>query len=190
MSTEVNWVSEYATQKILDKHFNWHKTNMRSMNSINRSSNYGLKFLTFHRKFIGKFDTWRKKKNLPLLVPWDPSTPIPNGLPHTPRDTNNPYSVEPRVARPSWLTTQGGFVRDSLYGYKMLSQFRTAAELGNTIDYMHYAMISGGMASWHALVHSTIGGDMASPATAPKDPIFWRWHKFVDNIYAEWLNLH
>jgi Common central domain of tyrosinase len=37
-------------------------------------------------------------------------------------------------------------------------------------------------APFHNSVHGRISGDMGSPTSAPKDPIFWRFHKFIDNI--------
>ena len=39
--------------------------------------------------------------------------------------------------------------------------------------------------TYHNDRHVAIGndtGDMSFPPTAPKDPIFWRLHKFIDNI--------
>jgi hypothetical protein len=33
--------------------------------------------------------------------------------------------------------------------------------------------------------HGAVGGDMASTASSPRDPIFWRFHKFIDNIAVQ-----
>jgi hypothetical protein len=35
---------------------------------------------------------------------------------------------------------------------------------------------------YHNMAHGRISGDMSSPTSAPKDPIFWRLHKFIDNV--------
>jgi hypothetical protein len=35
---------------------------------------------------------------------------------------------------------------------------------------------------YHDDRHGSIGGDMGSTASSPRDPIFWRFHKFIDNI--------
>jgi hypothetical protein len=41
---------------------------------------------------------------------------------------------------------------------------------------------------FHNGVHSDVGGDtgdMSGTATAPKDPIFWRYHKFIDSVSSQ-----
>ena len=35
---------------------------------------------------------------------------------------------------------------------------------------------------YHDERHGNVSGDMGSPASSPRDPIFWRFHKFVDNV--------
>jgi Common central domain of tyrosinase len=40
-------------------------------------------------------------------------------------------------------------------------------------------------APFHNTVHGRIGGDMGSPTSAPKDPLFWRFHKFIDDISVD-----
>lgn len=43
--------------------------------------------------------------------------------------------------------------------------------------------------SWgpHFAVHALCGGDMAIVDTAAREPIFWPWHTFIDDIYQDWL---
>ena len=38
---------------------------------------------------------------------------------------------------------------------------------------------------YHDGVHGDLGGDMRSTATFPKDPIFWRFHKFIDSVSSK-----
>jgi hypothetical protein len=50
---------------------------------------------------------------------------------------------------------------------------------------------AGGMeAAPHNLVHKTMGleGDMGSPKTAARDPIFWLHHANVDRLWVKWTN--
>jgi len=45
---------------------------------------------------------------------------------------------------------------------------------------------------WHNVVHGTIGGDMGFVPTAPRDPVFWRFHNHVGGfgtIWKDWENL-
>lgn len=41
----------------------------------------------------------------------------------------------------------------------------------------------------HAIVHETLGGDMATMAS-PNDPIFWLHHSMVDYVWWLWQKLH
>ena len=113
------------------------------------------------------------------MTSWDPSTSIPDSLSHEVkstalRDTNYPYSVDAKCKTPTWLTMTGGSERDPIYGYSALYQFRSIDELGFAID-----------TGWHGKVHNTIGGDMKG-FHSPIDPIFWPWHRWIDEIRGTW----
>ncbi|GEM_PF-6420346 len=157
------------------EHMDWH---MDPQNQ-NRTGNYGERFLTFHQQYIDKFDVFRKSKGLLPVSGWDPTTQIPAALSHdhvlhSARHTDNPYAVAPACKTPSWATIAGGIDLDPVYGYTKLIQFRSLDELGGSID-----------SGWHGVVHNTIGGDMAT-FDSPIDPIFWRWHKWIDNVRVSW----
>jgi hypothetical protein len=159
----------------MQEHMDWHM----APENQNRTGNYGERFLTFHRQYIAKFDTFRVSKGLLPVSGWDPATPIPAFLahPHTltgARNTDDPNSINPHCATPTWATFAGGTDVDPIYGYTNLSQFQSLDELGRAID--------GG---WHGTVHNTIGGDMAQ-FHSPIDPVFWRWHKWIDDVRATW----
>ncbi len=163
----------------MQEHMDWHG----APENQNRTGKYGERFLTFHQQFIAKFDAFRTAKGLLPVTPWDPATPIPPALahPHTltaPRHSDDPSSVNPHCKTPSWATTAGGTDPAPIYGYTHLHQFQSLDELGRSID-----------SGWHAAVHNTIGGDM-SRFHSPIDPIFWRWHGWVDNVRAMWTTSH
>ncbi len=42
----------------------------------------------------------------------------------------------------------------------------------------------------HGSAHVWVGGDMGSPPTAVRDPVFWLLHSNVDRLWAEWTNQH
>jgi hypothetical protein len=53
------------------------------------------------------------------------------------------------------------------------------------------AMAAGGLeAAPHNLVHRTIGleGDLGSPKTAARDPIFWLHHANIDRLWVKWTD--
>jgi Common central domain of tyrosinase len=156
-------------------HMDWH---MRHENMI-RTGNYGERFLLFHKEYVEKFGAFRISKGFLRTSSWDPSTEIPSRYAHevhltAGRDTDNPSSVNHLCKTPTWLTFSGGTNPDPVYGHTSLWQFRSLEELGRAIDN-----------SWHIEVHNTIGGDM-SQFHSPIDPIFWPWHKWIDEIRAKW----
>jgi hypothetical protein len=38
---------------------------------------------------------------------------------------------------------------------------------------------------YHNDRHGSVGGDMGSTVSSPRDPIFWRFHKFIDNVSVQ-----
>lgn len=163
----------------MKEHMDWHDDD----DNKNRTGNYGERFLIFHKQFIDKFDVFRHSKGLFPVSAWDPATPIPAALSHdhilsAGRNTDYPNSVDPHCKTPTWATATGGTQPDPLHGYTKLSQFQSLDELGRSIDN-----------GWHGTVHNTIGGDM-SQFHSPIDPIFWRWHRWIDNVRANWQALH
>ena len=162
----------------MTEHMDWHTDPVNR----NRTGNYGERFMSFHKQFIDKFDVFRQSKGLLPVSAWDPATPIPAALSHdhilmAGRDTSNPYSVDPHCKTPTWATVNGGSDPDPNFGYTKLSQFQSLDEFGRSID-----------SGWHGAVHNTIGGDM-SQFHSPIDPIFWRWHRWIDGIGAKWSAL-
>jgi hypothetical protein len=154
-------------------HHAWHLATLRS------DPAYGFEFLRFHRALIGTYDAWRVALGYAPLVPWDPGTPIPRDAPHPGRASEDPSAVDPLCKRPVWLTAAGGShgERDPDFGAATLANFTSSNQLGRSID-------STTSPYWHSRVHATVGGDFESQTRLVHDPIFWRWHKFIDDIWA------
>ena len=130
----------------------------------------GTRFFTGHRDYIAGMENFLVLKNANSFVPlpkWDPGTPIPiefnvvkpedNGAPRPPLGNLNPnWPILPEFAFPA------------------VCRYTTLEELARAVI------------PWHNMVHSLIGGTMASPIFAPAAPIFWCWHAFIDDIYHDW----
>jgi hypothetical protein len=161
----------------MKEHMDWHKI----PENKTKSGNYGERFLLFHKQYIEKFDNFRISNGYLPVSSWDPSTKIPDWLAHEgyieKRFTDDPTGSDPLCRTPTWLTLAGGSDPDPKYGYTALYQFRSIDELGWAIDPIYN--------SWHNRIHNTIGGDMQE-YHSPIDPIFWPWHKWVDEIRATW----
>jgi len=159
--------------EVQDNHEHWHLDTDRGR------SGYGESFLTFHRAVIGKHDAWRLEHGYSAVTPWDPSESIPRDADHHGRLTSDPSAVDPLCRTPEWLRLDGNGVRNPEFGAGRLGDFTSSDQLGRAID----SLVKP---NWHARVHATVGGDLASLHQFPLDPAFWRFHKFVDGIWHQW----
>jgi len=64
-----------------------------------------------------------------------------------------------------------------VFGYTSLDKFKSSDELGRALG-----------ANFHGSVHNAIGGDMRT-FSSPRDPIFYPWHAFLDDLWSEWEEL-
>ena len=85
------------------------------------------------------------------------------------------------VARPlpTWATLGGGAVADPLWGYTRLCDFPSVNRLAKSLDSGYHSEVHNGRAGG-------VGGDMDWPWTAPRDPVFWSWHLFLDGVFHVW----
>ncbi|HWH08569.1 MAG TPA: VWA domain-containing protein [Candidatus Thermoplasmatota archaeon] len=164
-----------SPQSILNDHLNWHCT---YPDSTWGSNNGGARFLGYHRQMILNYDIWRTTapNNYPRIQTWNPSS----GVVPFAHDCLN--GVNRAANAPgSFSALPNSFTPPNLYTY-------TPQSLGT------------GIVTWHNNIHNQIrnmdaqpsqGGlqqctDMGDPARAPRDPIFWRFHKMLDDVYSEW----
>jgi tyrosinase-like protein len=190
--------------RVLHDHFNWH-TSTNPINSICEPRISGAEFFTFHKGIISNFDNWRQTFGYKNISAWDPGTALPLETEYV--DTNRIYPYRPQLT-PSFFTPEGGktasacsapALEDSqpengnnpLYSYtiRKLTDFINATDLANELE-----------PTWHGTIHTRIGGltpdesqwgDMSDFALAPKDPMFWRWHKYIDQIiYDKYVQLN
>jgi hypothetical protein len=166
---------------VLEKHFNWHMDNPQPIPCD--PSNNGEKFFLFHKAVISNFDTWRDTFGYPKVIPWDPATNPPNS---TEFDNKNRGLVYTSQRIPSFYTTEGGRTNSycsPLYHQNItkLSDYKNSDFLGSELE-----------RTWHGVVHMAIAGDngdMGDFSLAPKDPVFWMWHKYIDSVYDKYREI-
>ncbi len=185
--------------RLLREHQNWHVANRQ----LGNPAYNGAEFFDFHRRYIGRYKAWRSEFGYPPLGKYDPAGPIPddeNGytLEDASRRFNDPnlnagvlarYRYVPPLAAnfapPPWFTAEGDATKQrpaipnqpcTPTGQHRLADFNTLRRLGCAVTN-----------PWHDAVHGAIGGNMGRTDTAPKDPVFWRWHNFVNDIETSWL---
>jgi hypothetical protein len=160
---------------VIDDHAEWHSVPATQL----------LPFLPWHREFIARFDHWLAEFGYPAVEPWDPGTPIPVGpdIDHAVRQT----TYAPAANRiPTWFTMAGGAPAAS-GGQKRLFAYTSLMSFSDDFEY-----------NWHPTPHCNVGpfnnfgpDIFASMCyfSSPKDPLFFRWHKFVDHVYANYCGV-
>jgi len=158
----------------------------------------GALFFSFHRVLLDRFASWRSEFGFSALAEWDPATPVPTGAdvdhanrqpalaynPGTACDTTFGGGLD-SCARPSWFTVAGGAATRPGNGQPC----DTGAGQAKLTDFPDNRRLLGCAVTipWHNFVHGGVGGtgDMSDPTVAPMDPLFWRFHNFVDRISRE-----
>ena len=175
---------EGISTRVLDQHNTWHRIFRFWDSTYNDNGNL---FFDFHKVYLAHFDAWRDVFGYRPIGIWDPGTPFPSNaeVDHLERDAYQPTPL------PSWFRIQpdGDGPNDRILGD---SECETAdAPTGQwphvqdalndfdpDLDLLGCTLTS----PFHNDIHVNIGGHMGGPSTAPLDPIFWRWHNYVDGI--------
>ncbi|MEO8084572.1 MAG: tyrosinase family protein [Ardenticatenales bacterium] len=160
------------TQFVLREHGLWHQRW-----AFDQPFYDGTLFFDFHVQFLDRFNRWRHEFGYPEIGIWDSAQPIPRGpdIDHASRNAiYRPY------AKPLSFTANGGGGR----GWNQLPCDVTGGGQFRLADFPADRRLLGCAVTepWHNTVHLLIGGDMLNPPTAPRDPIFWRWHRWVDTV--------
>ncbi|HYG60083.1 MAG TPA: tyrosinase family protein, partial [Symbiobacteriaceae bacterium] len=150
---------------VLVEHRGWHAAHPYSACTPN-----GLAFKQFHTDFLNRFNRWRAEFGYPALVPWNPGTPKPGGVSNSHAGRNAFYNPAANAV-PTYLTAAGGALASPCWGAKKKADFANANQFWNEVE-----------GPWHNSVHVAIGGDMGWVSRAPKDPLFWRFHLYLDGL--------
>jgi len=165
-------------QAVLVEHTLWHAQYPW------QAFNYdGTLFFDFHRQYLDRFNSWRAEFGYPPLGIWDSGTGLPRGVDVDHAARGAMYTP---LAKPSWFTL-GGLVPRSSNGQPC----DTRAGQRRLGDYPADRRLLGCAVThtWHNGVHTGIGGDMLNPQWSPRDPVFWRWHNFVDIVSQERMSV-
>jgi hypothetical protein len=180
--------------QIVDEHIYWHMF-------VGGGPPNWMAFLPWHGEFLRRFDTWRQFFGYNKVNPWYPGRPLPTG-PQFDADAGlRAAYVADNNRIPTWNTITGGtaprpfdsHASGSGSGQKKLADFASLAIFSDAFE-----------VSYHGQIHCNIGvyiqgtfpntdgpgfGSMCN-GSSPKDPMFWRWHGFIDVMYRNYCALH
>lgn len=187
-------IPDPGTQNILSLHMNWHCNFDNTINAgLGRFPNDGNRFFGFHRQFLYTFNTYRQSQGLPFVQTW---MPFPNAvipLGHAARPDNTPCPPTPIA------TTVPGRWN---VGCTSLPNSQRLPAAGGTLNPAVITLedYGNGLVPWHNGSHvamansgSPNGADCAGPrniecvTTAPRDPMFFRFHNFVNDLQDEYM---
>lgn len=166
----------FTTNTIMERHTRYHVDNGTGMDATaDPADTIGDLFVLWHREFIQEFDDWREEHGYEPIPAWDPGTPMPPELAYEfpGRGCVPGRDSDPQVFLPTWATLEGGAEADPLFGYTQRCDFQDMNELGKSLQI-----------EYHVAVHRAVGGD-ASMMQDPRDPFFWSFHRYLDNVFVE-----
>ncbi len=171
---------------VVDEHIFWHQ-------SVHDSTSFPAwtRFLAWHGEFVRRFDLWRQEFGYNKVASWYPGRPLPTG-PQFDADAGLRLVYVPDNNHiPTYYTITGGTIAD-FGGQKKLSDYATLDDFTGSFE-----------GSFHGQVHCNIGVSLGSffessgpgfgsmcLASSPKDPMFWRWHGYIDLLYRNYCHFH
>ena len=170
--------------RVVDEHIYWHQA------VGGGAAGSWLQFLAWHGYFLRRFDQWRAEFGYAAVAPWYPGRPLPTG-PQFDQTASLRLVYNADANRiPTYYTIAGGTATDG-GGQTKLADYASLNAFNNSFE-----------GSFHGQVHCNIGtsaggffatsglgfGSMCK-ATSPKDPMFWRWHGFIDVMYRNFCRV-
>ena len=182
--------------RVVDEHIFWHQF------VGGGADGSWLQFLAWHGFFLRRFDQWRAEFGYDQVAPWYPGRPLPTGpaFDH-PASLRQAYNSDSNRL-PTWFTIAGGTptrpadpptspAAGTPSGQRRIADFATLNNFSDAFEW-----------TFHGQVHCRIGSSDPSlsdffatsgpffgsmcKATSPKDPMFWRWHGFIDLMYRNY----
>ena len=176
---------------VVDEHIYWHQI------VGGGPTNSWVQFLPWHTFFLRRFDEWRLAFGYAPVAPWYPGRPLPTG----PEFDHNP------ALRLVYNSDSG----NSPFEYTLAGNPTPGVPPNRLSDFASVNTFTGAFeGTFHGFVHCRIGvqpvfdpnnpdtsfftasgpyyGSMCM-ASSPKDPMFFRWHGYIDKMYANYCRL-
>lgn len=194
--TKLNWFREDPL--LNEHHAHWHST----YDYQSRNDRQGELFFYMHRQMLARYDAERRAAGLPTVHAYDDfSKPIASSYHRNlgsimiarPRNENDTVAHKDAMEQLSMLKS----IREDIEAGKydpaqpgnMQAEINGITLLGTIMDGSTTHSAGSPYYDYHGKGHEYIedigsgGGAMGSFKTSIMDPVFWEWHKGIDNIY-------
>jgi hypothetical protein len=176
--------------RVLQEHNAWHGRYHFLDESYNDK---GDLFFQFHKLYLAHFDAFRNEFGYPPIEAWDPGTSLPS-ISSVDHDLRNASYIPEEI--PPWFKAQpsGNGSTERVPNLRLpceTADFPNFSWQDKTQDSLNdfepdKELLGCALTHpYHNYRHGAVGGedgDMSYADTAPKDPIFWRFHKFIDEV--------
>jgi hypothetical protein len=176
---------------------------------FHKNDRHGELFLYMHEQMLARYDTERLSNGLPRVVALsDFGAPIPEGYDPGPalafdgfakRRTSRPLAQQDAVDLDTWRQAVRDAVGNGRFdGGTAITRTGIGESIEGTPGRLRPDVPDGRYPGLHNPGHMFISdlseenadgehvGVMATTRTAIRDPVFWRWHKQVDDLGFEW----
>ena len=199
-------------QTILQMHEVWHQC-FGAVGGANPPAGRSQRWYAFHRQFEHDFNIWRRSIFFPPIesLDWCPDMNLPHGTGPELEDGDHPSGCgtgDPRpddvpcpgcIAFPQCLFQPGGGPLgcpgapdpdcetpngDVSFPYTSLDQFPNVDEVAKILDGQFHGIMHGAVAN--ADCPGCYNDDSNSSNCSPRDPMFWRLHKALDDVVRAW----
>lgn len=171
---------------VVDEHIFWHQ----SVHDLT-SFPVWMRFLAWHGEFVRRFDLWRQEFGYNKVAPWYPGRPLPTG-PQFDADAGLRLSYVADGNRvPTYYTITGGTTPDSGSQLK-LSDYATLDDFTSSFEFSFHGQVHCNIGAHLGTFFETSGAGYGSMcnASSPKDPMFWRWHGYIDLLFRNYCSFH
>jgi len=176
---------------VIDEHLFWHM----NIDGSQPSFPAWMGFLAWHGEFVRRFDLWRQEFGYVKVAPWYPGRNLPTGpqFAVNPSLRNAYNGNDPNNHIPTYYTLTGGTTPDPFAsGQKKLADYAALADFTGSFEDSYHGDIHCAIGAGGGSFFETGGPNFGSMclASSPKDPMFWRWHGFIDVLYRNYCALH
>ncbi|HLN00856.1 MAG TPA: tyrosinase family protein [Bryobacteraceae bacterium] len=172
---------------VVDEHIFWHQ----SVHDL-PSFPVWMRFLAWHGEFVRRFDLWRQEFGYNTVAPWYPGTPLPSG-PQFDADAGLRLTyVADNNRIPTYYTITGGTTPDPAGSQLKLSDYATLDDFTHSFEFTFHGQVHCNIGVSLGTFFETSGAGYGSMcnASSPKDPMFWRWHGYIDLLYRNYCSFH
>ncbi|HEX8053110.1 MAG TPA: tyrosinase family protein, partial [Thermoleophilaceae bacterium] len=184
-----------------EHHWHWHRVYPARRNDRGEfipAERQGELFVYMHQQMLARYDTERIAAGLDPVEPLDYTEPVPEGyessmpVPFPPREPNQ--SVDPGDV--AWLDARRAEVEAAiaqLDPHGEAERITAINTLGAVIEAAHLVSDPDEASGLHNSGHGALAalspqprGVMRATTQAIRDPVFWRWHRRIDDFAFRW----